>query len=36
MKGMRNLVVHNYGEVDMEILWETAAPFLPVDSRTAL
>ena len=29
MKGMRNLVVHNYGEVDMEIIWETAAIDIP-------
>ncbi|MBO5007698.1 MAG: DUF86 domain-containing protein [Clostridia bacterium] len=24
IKAMRNIAVHNYGEIDIDILWETA------------
>ena len=30
MKGMRNLVAHNYGSMSREIIWETAAVDIPV------
>lgn len=29
IKGMRNVVVHKYGEVDMETLWDTLTNDLP-------
>lgn len=29
MKGMRNLVAHNYGSMDREIIWETAMTDIP-------
>lgn len=29
MKGMRNLVAHNYGSMDREIIWETAMVDIP-------
>ena len=25
MRGMRNIIVHDYGEVDLEMVWRTAA-----------
>lgn len=30
LKGMRNIVVHNYGSVKQEYLWETATKDIPV------
>lgn len=30
IKGMRNLVVHSYGNVDRNILWDTAVTDIPV------
>lgn len=30
MKGMRNLVAHNYGSMSREIIWETATMDIPV------
>lgn len=30
IKGMRNIVVHNYGSVDEGLLWETAMKDIPV------
>ncbi len=30
MKGMRNLVAHNYGNMSREIIWETARTDIPV------
>lgn len=30
IKGMRNIVVHDYGSVDEELLWETATEDIPV------
>lgn len=29
MKGMRNLVAHNYGSMSREIIWETATTDIP-------
>jgi uncharacterized protein with HEPN domain len=29
MAGMRNRVVHDYGEIDFEIIWETVTCHLP-------
>ena len=29
MKGMRNLVAHNYGSMSREVIWETAATDIP-------
>lgn len=29
MRGMRNLLVHDYSNVDYEIIWETASNDLP-------
>ena len=29
MKGMRNLVAHNYGNMSREIIWETATTDIP-------
>ncbi len=33
MKGMRNLVAHNYGSMDMDIVWETATTDIPALKR---
>ena len=33
MKGMRNLVAHNYGSMDREIIWETAMVDIPALKR---
>jgi uncharacterized protein with HEPN domain len=30
MTGMRNRVVHDYGQIDLEIVWEAAALHLPL------
>ena len=30
IKGMRNLVAHNYGSMSREIIWETAVSDIPV------
>ncbi len=30
MKGMRNMVAHNYGNMSREIIWETATKDIPV------
>jgi uncharacterized protein with HEPN domain len=30
MIGMRNRVVHDYGDVDLEIIWDTTRTHLPV------
>ncbi len=30
MKGMRNLVAHNYGSMDRRVIWETAVTDIPV------
>ena len=30
IKGMRNIVAHDYGSVDEELLWETATEDIPV------
>lgn len=30
IKGMRNLVAHNYGSMSMDIVWETAVSDIPV------
>jgi uncharacterized protein with HEPN domain len=29
MKGMRNLVAHNYGSMSRDIIWETAVTDIP-------
>lgn len=29
IKAMRNIAAHNYGEIDIEILWETAISDIP-------
>jgi uncharacterized protein with HEPN domain len=29
MRGMRNIIVHDYGEVDLELVWNTAMADLP-------
>lgn len=29
MRGMRNIIVHDYGEVDLELVWQTAEADLP-------
>ena len=29
MKGMRNIIVHDYGEVDLELVWQTVDVDLP-------
>jgi len=29
MRGMRNIIAHDYGEVDLELVWKTAATDLP-------
>ena len=30
IKGMRNIVVHNYGHIDLEILWSAATEDIPI------
>ena len=30
MRGMRNIIAHDYGEVDIELVWKTATTDLPV------
>ena len=30
MRGMRNIIAHDYGEVDLELVWKTATADLPV------
>lgn len=30
IKGMRNIVAHDYGSVDEELLWETATEDIPI------
>ena len=30
MRGMRNIIAHDYGEVDLELVWKTATTDLPV------
>jgi uncharacterized protein with HEPN domain len=29
MKGMRNIIAHDYGEVDLDLVWKTAKSDLP-------
>ena len=29
IKAMRNIAAHNYGEIDIDILWETATFYIP-------
>lgn len=29
MRGMRNIIVHDYGEVDLELVWQTTEADLP-------
>ena len=29
IKGMRNIIVHGYGKVDLDVLWETATVNIP-------
>jgi uncharacterized protein with HEPN domain len=29
MRGMRNIIAHDYGEVDLELVWKTATADLP-------
>ena len=29
IKAMRNIAAHNYGEIDIDILWETAIGDIP-------
>lgn len=29
MRGMRNIIAHDYGEVDLELVWKTATSDLP-------
>ena len=33
MKGMRNLVAHNYGSMSREVIWETAVTDIPALKR---
>lgn len=33
MKGMRNLVAHNYGSMSRDIIWETASTDIPALKR---
>lgn len=33
MKGMRNLVAHNYGSMSREVIWETAITDIPALKR---
>ena len=30
MRGMRNIIAHDYGEVDLDQVWETAIKDVPV------
>lgn len=30
MRGMRNIIAHDYGEVDLDLVWKTATRDLPV------
>ena len=30
IKGMRNIVVHDYGHVDLEVVWSVAAEDIPI------
>ena len=30
IKGMRNMVAHNYGNMDRKIIWETAVTDIPI------
>ena len=30
MRGMRNIIAHDYGEVDLELVWKTATTDLPL------
>jgi uncharacterized protein with HEPN domain len=30
MRGMRNIIVHDYGEVDLELVWKTISNDIPV------
>ena len=30
IKAMRNIAAHNYGEIDVDILWETATNDIPL------
>ena len=30
IRGMRNIIVHNYGNVDKEILWQVATEDIPI------
>ena len=30
MRGMRNIIAHDYGEVDLDQIWETATTDIPV------
>jgi uncharacterized protein with HEPN domain len=30
MRGMRNIIAHDYGEVDLELVWRTATRDIPV------
>jgi uncharacterized protein with HEPN domain len=30
MRGMRNIIAHDYGEVDLDLVWTTASRDLPV------
>jgi uncharacterized protein with HEPN domain len=29
MRGMRNIIIHDYGEVDLELVWKTAKNDIP-------
>jgi uncharacterized protein with HEPN domain len=30
IKAMRNIAAHNYGEIDLEVLWETVSTDVPI------
>lgn len=30
IKAMRNIATHNYGEIDLEVLWETVSTDVPI------
>ena len=34
MAGLRNRVVHDYGQIDLEIVWDTATAHLPLVRKT--
>ncbi len=34
MRGMRNIIAHDYGEVDLELVWQTAEADLPKPIET--